>query len=86
MEILYSNRFNKQFSKLSNEIKRDFEEKESIFRLDIFDSRLKTHKLHGKFSDLYSFSINYRYRIVFDYTNNGKDVRFHAIGTHDIYE
>ena len=86
MEIIYYSKFEKQFNKLSREIKKLTLEKEEIFKIDPFDPRLKTHKLHGKFDGYLAFSINYNYRIIFSYTENKKDVKFHSIGTHDIYE
>jgi mRNA-degrading endonuclease YafQ of YafQ-DinJ toxin-antitoxin module len=86
MDIIYFKKFEKQFKKLSLEIKLLALEKERIFKIDPFDSRLKTHKLHGKFSVYLAFSVNYKYRSVFSYADNKKDVRFHDIGTHDIYE
>ena len=86
MLILYSPRFTKEYSKLPHELKTMFEEKESIFRSDPFDSRLETHKLRGKYVGYFAFSINYKYRVIFDYTDDRKDVRFHTVGTHDIYE
>lgn len=51
MEIFYSSRFLKRYKKLTKEIKKDAEEKEDIFRKDYKDARLKTHKLHGKYSN-----------------------------------
>lgn len=86
MNILYSAKFIRQYRKLTGEVKNDFEARELIFRGDNFDARLKTHKLHGRFDGFFSFSVNYKYRIVFEYINNKKDVRFHVIGNHDIYE
>lgn len=86
MLILYTPKFRKEYSKLPDNIKDLFEEKESLFREDVFNVSLKTHKLHGKFDGYLSFSINYKYRIIFSYTENKKDVKFHSIGTHDIYE
>ena len=66
-------------------IKELAEEKESIFRKDPFDYRLKTHRLKGGLGELYSFSINNKYRILFEFI--GKEhVYFHTIGNHDIYE
>ncbi len=62
------------------------EERINIFTKDPFDPRLKTHKLHGKFDGYFSFSINNKYRIIFYYAENDKDVKFYTIGTHDIYE
>lgn len=65
-------------------IKKQAIEKERIFRKDCFDKCLKTHKLKGKLTDYWSFSINFSYRILFEF--NGKDeVGFIDIGTHSIY-
>lgn len=86
MEIFYHSKFIKQFKKLHSEIKAVALEKEFIFRSDPFDPRLKTHKLHGKLSGYFSFSINHKYRIIFGYTDDKKNVKFYFIGTHDIYE
>ncbi|MDP3962305.1 MAG: type II toxin-antitoxin system mRNA interferase toxin, RelE/StbE family [bacterium] len=86
MQIAYSAKFIKQYRKMSGEIKGVAEKKENIFRSNPFDPSLKTHKLNGRFEGFWAFSINYKYRIVFDFEENGKDVRFHIIGTHDIYE
>ena len=84
MQILYSSKFEKQYRKLSQDIKALAEEKEKVFRHSPFDVSLKTHKLHGKLNGYYSFSINGKYRIIFDFDEN-KNVRFHYVGTHDIY-
>ena len=86
MDISYSGKFIKQYRKLSNEVKKLFEEREEVFKIDNFDPKLKTHKLSGKFEGYLSFSINFKYRIVFEYTDEKKNIRFHTIGTHDIYE
>ncbi|MDO8497985.1 MAG: type II toxin-antitoxin system mRNA interferase toxin, RelE/StbE family [bacterium] len=86
MDIFFRPKFEKRFKKLSREIQKLVEERIKIFINDPFDSRLKTHKLHGKFEEYFSFSINNKYRIIFYYTENDKDVKFYSIGTHDIYE
>jgi len=85
MEIFYHSKFIRQFKKLHSDIKTIAAEKEIIFKNDPFDSRLKTHKLHGKLSGYLSFSINYKYRIIFSFIDN-KNIKFYSIGTHDIYE
>lgn len=66
-------------------IKSLAEEKERIFKINPFDPRLKTHKLHGKYKGAYSFSIDYKYRVLFDFID-GNSVDFHTIGDHDIYD
>lgn len=85
MEILILPKFERQFKKLPQEIKEAAREKEKIFRKDPFDSRLKTHKLHGALKDFYAFSIAYSYRIIFDIADHDT-ARFYMIGDHDIYD
>ena len=84
MEIFYSPRFVKNFRKLPTRIRLLVSEKEKLFLKDMSDPRLKTHKLTGKLSESYSFSINYQYRIIFLLI--GDEVIFADIGTHKIYK
>lgn len=85
MIIHYSSKFEKEYHKLSLAVKKIAEEKEEIFREDPFASRLKTHKLNGKLKDFWSFSINDKYRIIFEFSSK-TEVYFHSVGTHSIYE
>ncbi|MFA6536575.1 MAG: hypothetical protein WC250_03120 [Candidatus Paceibacterota bacterium] len=55
-----------------------------MFRIDPFDVRLKTHKLHGDLSDFYAFRIDYRNRVIFAFVDK-KIVEFYSVGDHDIY-
>jgi addiction module RelE/StbE family toxin len=84
MKIIYSQQFQKEFRDMSEEIKDKAEQREKIFRENPFDIRLKTHKLSGRLYDLWSFSIDYRYRIIFEFIDGDKIV-FHVIGDHSIY-
>ncbi|MFH1392255.1 MAG: type II toxin-antitoxin system mRNA interferase toxin, RelE/StbE family [bacterium] len=86
MQIIYSPKFDREYKKLPNKIKDIAEKQEKVFRKDPFDARLKTHKLHGKLRDFYSFSIGYKYRIIFEFDDNKSTIYFHAIGTHSIYQ
>lgn len=45
---------------------------------------LKVHKLHGPLSGTFSFSVNYKTRIVFQYVSK-TEVALLSIGDHDIY-
>ena len=65
MQIIYSPQFAKDYRRLDNLTKEKTEKQEIIFRRNPFDSRLKTHKLSGRLRDLWSFSIDYNYRIIF---------------------
>ena len=86
MEIIYSSKFAREYKKLPSNIKDIAEEQESIFRKDPFDSRLKTHKLKGKLSGFLSFSIGYKYRIIFEFAKDKNTVYFYSVGDHDIYD
>ena len=85
MRIRYSPKFARQYKKLPQEIKEQAEKKETIFRKNPFDQRLRTHKLHGSQADFYSFSVTYSYRVMFSF-EKGEEVVFYEIGDHDIYD
>ena len=78
----YTAVFKKELAKIPKDQLKKFARKEKIFRQNIFDPRLKTHKLGGKLFGFYSFSISYNWRIVFHLNN--KDVIFDSIGTYNI--
>ena len=46
---------------------------------------LKVHKLHGKFSDYYSFSLSYKMRVIFKFQSKDELVLYY-VGDHDIYK
>jgi proteic killer suppression protein len=85
MNIEYSPKFARQFKKLPKEAKASAFQYEKIFRDNPFDPKLKTHKLHGTMKEYWAFSISYNYRMGFTFID-GNLVRFHAIGSHDIYQ
>ncbi|MEK9209320.1 MAG: type II toxin-antitoxin system mRNA interferase toxin, RelE/StbE family [Patescibacteria group bacterium] len=62
------------------------EEKEKIFRENLFDPRLKTHKLSGKLKDFWAFSVDYKYRIIFEISKDKKTIYFHSVSDYDIYK
>lgn len=84
MKILYLPKFARQFKKLPHELKIIAIEKEEIFRKNPFDHSLKTHKLRGPLKNFWSFSIDAKNRIIFDFQDDDI-VRFYSVGSHDIY-
>lgn len=84
MKIYYSSKFAKEYKKLPKKTKFAAEKKEDIFRKNPHDSRLKTHKLTGQFKEYSAFSIDYHYRIIFEFREENV-VWFHSVGTHGIY-
>lgn len=85
MEIEYSTHFEDSYKKLTHAIQKKAEDSEQVFRKDPFDPRLKTHKLHGKLREFYSFPIDYRFRIVFKFVIRRTKAIFLDVGDHDIY-
>ena len=85
MLISYSSKFTREYKKFSEELRSVAKEKEKIFRQNPFDSRLETHKLHGKYLDCWAFTVVGPYRIMFKFIGKGR-IDFINIGDHDIYK
>jgi toxin HigB-1 len=83
-KFFYSSHFAYAFKKLTPELKKIVAERENIFWKNIFDPRLRTHQLHGKLKGFYSFSITYKYRILFKFEDD-KSITFINVGDHSIY-
>ena len=84
MEVSFTRAFFKRLNKFEEEFKENVLEKIDEFRDSKNHKRLRVHKLHGKFSKFYSFSVNYKTRIVFEYVSK-TEVALLSIGDHDIY-
>ncbi|MDP3725616.1 MAG: type II toxin-antitoxin system mRNA interferase toxin, RelE/StbE family [bacterium] len=83
--IKTSGKFRRQYKRLPEKIKKAAQEKENIFRNNVFDFRLNTHKLHGKDKEAWAFYVTPRsYRIKFIFLT-AISVLFLEIGKHDIY-
>ncbi len=82
MKIVYSPRFAKNYKKLPIRIKLLAEKREKIFRNNPYDPRLKTHRLTGKLSGFWSFSVDYKTRIIFEIRSEN-EIWFLAIGSHN---
>jgi len=85
MKVLFKPSFIRQYKKLPTELKSEVKEKIALFEKDPKHSFLKTHKLKGKLSSYFSFSVNYKYRIVFEYTEK-ETATLLAVGDHDVYQ
>lgn len=85
MKIIYSQKFIREYKKFPKVVKLRAEEKETIFKQNPFDPRLKSHKLKGELKEFYSFSVTYNLRIIFHFEKNNV-VGFDTIGTHEVYK
>ena len=84
MTIYYHPRFSRSYKKLTPALQMKAEERELIFRANPLNSRLDTHKLHGRLKSQWSFWITGKVRIMFEFDNG--DVIFLDIGDHGIYQ
>ena len=85
IEIAFSSSFKRAYKRRisgNSTLQKRFSSKLEIFRNDPFDAQLRTHKLSGRLSDLWSFSIEYDLRVVFYFEAGDKAVLI-DIGTHD---
>lgn len=85
MEVFYTPVFTRQFNKLEEDLQDEAAIKIKTFKNSRNHQQLKVHKLKGILAGRYSFSVNYRYRIVFSYLSKNKAVLL-AIGDHDVYK
>ena len=85
LEIFYAPVFIRQLKSLEKDLQEEVLEKIELFKKRNNHKQLKIHRLKGRLSGRYSFSINYKMRIVFDYLSKKETVLL-AIGDHDIYK
>ncbi|NQT49872.1 type II toxin-antitoxin system mRNA interferase toxin, RelE/StbE family [Candidatus Kuenenbacteria bacterium] len=83
--IEYTKKFQKRLRDLPNEMQKVAFEKEDLFRHNPLHPSLRLHELHGKYKGIWTISINFSYRILFERQENG-DILFLSIGKHDIYK
>lgn len=82
--IAYTPSFIKQFEALDPALQDEVIEKIELLKNRSDHKQLKVHKLHGRLAGRFSFSVNYKMRIVFFHISKNKVVLL-ALGSHDIY-
>jgi len=85
--IQFDSTFEKHWKKyldgLTEKKKKRLRKRLAIFKEDVFDKRLKTHRLKGNLKEYYAFSISYSDRIVFKIVE-GDVIYFIEVGSHDV--
>ncbi len=81
-DSVFEKKFQKYKDKLTEKQKNILRDKLKIFKENIFDNSLKTHKLSWNLKDYYSFRIDYKNRLKFKNLWNW-NVCFYDIWGHD---
>jgi len=84
LSIKYSHSFLKKVSKLENSLIEEIREKIELLKDENNHQSLKVHKLHGVLKGSSSFYVNYKIRVIFEYTSKSEIV-LEDVGGHDIY-
>ena len=84
IEIGFKPKFIREMRKLSDELREEVKEAIRRFRDNPHDPALRVHKLKGRLSGSMSFSVNYAYRVVFEYERSGMVILL-TVGDHDVY-
>ena len=85
MKIVYKAKFVRIYKKLPLALKNEVKEKIELFTQDPNHPQLKTHKLKGKLSGKWSFSVNYKDRVIFQYEEENK-IALISFGDHSVYQ
>jgi mRNA interferase YafQ len=84
LDIQYTARFLRSLKKMQPTLQEDVYEKVEQFADVDRHKALKVHKLKGQLKHVYSFSVNYNVRIIFQYETN-TIASLLDVGTHDVY-
>lgn len=85
LSVYFKPTFIRQLKKLEPDLQHEVFQKIALFKNISEHKELQVHKLKGKLLDKFSFSVNFKYRIVFQYLSK-KEVVLLAIGDHDVYK
>jgi len=85
MDLSFKPRFLRKFNRLPRPLREEAREKIELFRDTKNHQLLKVHKLQGRMSDCCSFSVNYRYRIIFKWEKQNESAVLLTIGDHSVY-
>ena len=87
IKVGYTREFVRLYRKLSSERQEEVKQAVALFQNRKNHGFIAVHKLHGKQVGRWSFSINFRDRIIFEYIGKGKNhVALLQVGDHNIYE
>jgi len=84
-QISFKPSFIRRIKSLDDKLCQEVFEKIELLKHKSNHRVLKVHKLHGRLSNYFSFSINYRIRAVFQFESQN-EIALLDIGDHGIYK
>lgn len=86
MTIYLYSRYRRSYKRTDPQLRKLVDERVEVFRRDPFDPRLDTHRLHGKLKNQWSFSVDRRCRVLFEFLDKERqEAVFLDIGNHSLY-
>jgi len=82
--IAVVSRYTRSFGLLSRAIQDKLIAQERFFKADAFHPRLHTHPLKGSLKGLWSYRVDRRNRVLFEFIGTDS-VLYHDVGDHDVY-
>lgn len=86
MEISFSPSFLRSLRSFSDLLREEVITKIELLKDERNHKALRVHKLKGRLEDCYAFSINYQFRVVFQYVGKPRRAYLLAVGDHDVYD
>jgi mRNA-degrading endonuclease RelE of RelBE toxin-antitoxin system len=77
--------FFRRLKKLSPQLQEIVFDKIELFKNRKNHQRLKVHKLHGKYTGFFGFSVDHKHRVMFEWISK-QEARLHTVGDHSIYD
>ncbi len=85
LSVSFTPNFIRRYNSSGGDLQEEIFEKIELLKNRSNHKQLKVHKLKGKLSGRYSFSVNYRTRIIFRYID-ANEVSLITMGDHDLYK
>jgi len=85
IKVSYKPTFIRRFDKFELALQEEILEKIELLKDPQNHKALKVHKLKGRLYNRYTFSVNYKMRIIFNYESKQEIVLLSA-GDHDMYK
>ncbi len=86
LAVVYSGEFIRKYKKLEPALQEEVKRRITEFKSPRNHRILKVHKLKGIMKGRMSFAVNFRYRVVFTFSDDKKSAILLSVGGHSIYE